>query len=1448
MNSPKPAKVGRRRRLLLWGLLLTAALLGVAGGSVYYWAYKYRNGPALARIIVRTVNPLIKGKMELTSVRWGSRALFDLIVGLPHRAAVRGFRIHDSEGRLVLDVPAAWASVELRPLLASGKVRLTNVRAYGAYVLVAPLSRDASKVGLLGAFDGRRPSRRGGPGLYLSMEDVRVVNSRAEFSWPGWGARVDRFDPHGRLRFFGHGGIEIDASAQAGSGQLRFGDFRLQLLRPKFPRVSLIAGVLGFSLGTSIEGGTARAKGALGGLQPGARPRIDAALDVSQGGGILVKLLDGWLDRVRIADLKLKGPLKEMTVGARATGVRAKLGPNVFASIDSADLSFSVADLALVVRNIKAHVDDGAVSGFGKFDFRNERWEADLTLDRVRPELWYADLVGRVDGRIKLRGRLRAPSRTRAELALRLRHRLPSLPRLLRIDGVVGVGNQLVDLLGVRVSGAGNALSCRGSLNIEQGRVNMRAKLSLEHPDQLIPVRGLREMLSSLTADVRVYGRIPRLKLGGTVVAKNVGIGPLRVPAVSAEVSGNAGTIALSRIRAQATRGRISGSAEVALFSPRNLRPLPTPRLRSQLSVNQLDLRTFDRTADAPVKGRLSGRLVLDGPIDGLVGSAEVALSDLSLYGKAYRSARLRAAIGRAGVTVAEGVVTSQRGGVVRFTGDAFYDGRLAMSARARDLGLRLIPRVDSLPFFLDGALGGRVAISGTLRDPRFAGTLQIDRLKVRQLLLGRAKIELTPGSDIIRLRGALTASPVRWDGYVMMQPRPRIHLTTSFDRFELEQLIPELRQVGEVSTKTTGTVQIDADADRGLSWASANFSRLDVELKRYDGSTSRRVRLSAQKPIVARYDGKTLRLISAHLRSTVSDKQKDVAEFDVSGWLTGQDSLVRLRGRLALALAEFFASSELRRVEGVARTNLELRGPPGRQALNGHLTLQDVSVLIRGFDRPLQIPAARLVLEPKLLRIQRLPLVIDRQQLVVAGQIALDGLSAERIKLAASGQFNVQLLGLLFPKEFSHAVGSVQIDRFSAEGPISDPRLRGRVTVRRVEVIPRGWGRTITLTAGSVALKDYKFSTVGSLEGRYDDGRLSLTGYARLDRLRLADLFLRVRGTAIPLRQPKVYLAEANVNLVLQGDEAGLSLGGSVDLVDARYIREFDVVKNAFIRPRTYEEETPFWKGRPLLAELALNRVIVRSTGQLAVKNRYGNLSLDGGLVLLGTLSAPRLGGVIRVTEGAVRIPFLRGEYTIERGTIAFNERQEAEDGQINLVAENRIERQGTEYLIKLRLAGPLKSARLSLSSEPQLSQGDILVLLFTGRTFDQLRKELRTGTGTGAADTQVKTVTGDLIGVIVEDQIKKVTRLDLFRLEVGTETLGVRACKKFGRYLESCFFGEQGLIDDEQRGELLVKGKLHDYLRLIGRAQKLSTRLDTEDEDNQRMRLEIKFGLRIR
>ena len=1453
-------------------LFVGLTLLSLLSVILMLWAYRYRNDEYLARFIMQLRNPEMKGKMELGRVHWDASALVALAVGAPLPAEVDHFAVYDPKGTRVLYVPRATTKVDLLALLTGGHLLLYNLRTDKVHAVVQTMpgaKPGEEKMGFLEAFGSRRPSS--GRGSRVEINNISIGQARLKLGFPQWSLELERLAARGSFALTGgpteKEGVLFNITAQANSGKLTIAGTEVPLRGLNATRFKVTRDApmdLKFKLFTRGAGAQVQAEGRLfNTFRQGSG--VELALGAKQAGPLLSRFLGPAAGGAVQLKGSIKGPFSGPLIEAHVTGASYAHPPVKIEQVGG-HLRLDLARGALSASKVTGLTLGGKFAGSGALNLRSSDWNGDLDLTDVDPAAAHPLLAGKLSGTARLRGTTRGLAKGLAVVDLTLKRRRKDwIPRQVALKGTIHLGDDGLNLAGVRLRGGGATAQARGTIRLSPLQPNLHLGLSVPRADRWLARLRVPPAARSLDAALQVSGRFPRLRAAGTVNATNVGYQKWRLKRVAARLSFDGETLSLSKIRSAGMGGRVHGDATLKLFRGNLRRLRRVPLLLAQVQAEGLDMAALG--LPPLVKGRLWVKAHVSGPINELTGSADVKAPSMTIQGEDYNRSWARVGLLKDRVTVYESGIPRGGGGELKAWGDVFFDRRLALRLAAKDFPLEGIPQVHQLPLGIKGQINGQVNVEGTLVDPRLNGTVALTGAQIRGRQMGNGSITLTSGSDYVHVGGHLLDKLVKLDGHLLTDPNARIHLKVDVERFPLEKVFFEVRKLGNVHGLVSGTIRLDADSKRGLTWADARFPQVALTLRHRAPGAAREkvVTLSNQQDMLARWDGSQLHLVTAKMMTRV-ERQRGQAQFTVGGWLSADKLDVRLRGDIALEILEFFLSNRVRKLSGKAVANVNFTGPLKHPVFTGRLDLSDISIQMPNFHQPIQVPISQIKLVPGKLVLSKLELLVGRDKLTATGDLSLDRFVPKIASLDLAGDLNLKLLQLVFPRQVSSAAGATWV-KLNVSGPVNDPRFVGQVGVvpprkpgqamprrRRIEIVPRGLGRRITLRDGEVNFSNYLIKTTKPLVGTYDEGLVRLWGEVRLDHFDVVDLYLRIVGTGIPQRQPKVYSAEVNVDVTLAGDSRQLLLKGDMELVDVRYIRKFDIIAQALIKPRVAEEATPFWKGSPVLETLGLD-LKVRSLGQILVKNNLANLSMSGDFTVTGTLVDPRLGGLIRVEEGTFKLPMTRGEFTISLGEIMFAKHKPLDQGEINIGSETVFEaRDSVAYKIEMKVKGPLNKPGIELTSSPSLDQGQIWSMLLFGRTTDQLRSQLRGGDGrqsaspaAGAADAQVKQLTGEILSQIIEDPLKKVTRLDVISLEVGTESAQIRARKKLGRYISLAGEYELGLLGDT-RAEGRLEIKMHDLLMLVGKWERLSTRLDTEEQDPSRGRLELKFRLPLR
>ena len=1454
-----------------WPLRLFVALCLLALSSVVLlgWAYRYRNDEYLARFIMELRNEKMKGTMVLGRVHWDAQALVALAVGVPIPATVDTFKVYapappgssKGRGKLVLNVPRATVKVDLLKLILGGHLLLYRLKVDKVSCVVDTM-RGSGKMGFTEAFASIKPSK--GRGSRVEIHDFEIHNGTLRLGFPAWAVDLEQLSTRGSFALTGgpteKEGVLFNLKAWAHKGALTVAGKKIPLravdaarfqCSPESPmdlRFKLFARAAGAHVQAEGKLFNTYRKGTGVELQLGAKPA-----------GELVALFAGPAvgGPVSVSGT-IKGPFTGTQIQGAFTGLTFKQGVLAVTRAQG-KVQLDLKENKLVATDLQGRGLKGSFKGRGALDLSSGEWNSKLQVTGLDLRPLEPILAGKLSGKASLRGSTKTLNRGLAVVDLSLqRSRRDWLPRKVTLTGSLHLDRKRVVLAGIKLKGGGATIQPRGWLEPATLRTDLHVGLSVPRFDRWLARLRVAKVVKGFQTRLHITGRYPRLRATGRVTATDVGYQKYRMGHLSGLLRFNGETVTLEQIRSRSMGATIKGKVSATVFRGNLKRVSRNPMIHGLVRIK--GLKTAALGLPAAIKGRFNIKADFKGRVRALTGRATIIAPELSIQGDNYDGATADVALLKDRVTIYKSRIPRKAGGAMDVWGDVFFDRTLALRLAARSFPLSGIPQIANLNLGIKGKLDGQVNVKGTIKGPRLQGTVQLTEAEIRNRKMGSGSVSLTSGSDYVHITGDLLGRLVKIDGHLLTDPHPRMHLRVDVKKFPIEKVFYEVGKLGDVRGRVTGSVRMDLDAVRGLTWARAKFPALELTLShRLPGEMSVRViRLENKDELLARWDGKKLEVVTADMVTMVVGK-KARAKFSVGGWVSPTRADIRLRGDVALELLEFFLTPHIKRITGEAVANVNIAGPLKDLDLKGRLDLNKIKISMPRWHQVIEVPRGQVRLSPGSLNLSRLVLKVGPDQLKASGMIQLHHFMPKKLALQLTGVLNLKLLELVFPRHVSSAAGTSWV-RLKIDGPVKDPMFSGDIGIktiamggRKVEIIPRGVGRTVTLRTGQVAFDNYLIKTKQPLEGTYDEGIVRLWGQVRHDKFDVVDLYLRILGNGIPQRQPKVYSAEVNVDATLAGDSEQLHLKGGVELVDVRYVRKFDIISRALIKPRIAEEETPFWKGSKVLENLRLD-LAVRSLGQILVKNNLANISMTGDLTVTGTLSDPRLGGLIRVDEGTFKLPMTRGEFTINIGEIVFARQKPLEQGEISISSESNIEgRDDVEYQVKMRVVGPINKPGIKLSSTPSLDQGQIWSLLAFGATTDQLRSQLQgkggeQSSGAGAAaDAQVKQLTGEILSQIIEDPLKKVTRLDVISLEVGTESAQIRARKKLGRFVSLAGEYELGLLG-ESRAEGRLEIKMHDLLMLIGKWERLSTRLDTDEEDPSRGRIELKLRLPLR
>jgi len=442
------------------------------------------------------------------------------------------------------------------------------------------------------------------------------------------------------------------------------------------------------------------------------------------------------------------------------------------------------------------------------------------------------------------------------------------------------------------------------------------------------------------------------------------------------------------------------------------------------------------------------------------------------------------------------------------------------------------------------------------------------------------------------------------------------------------------------------------------------------------------------------------------------------------AGVVQGQVLLVQLSGGGDMIRAE--AALDVR-PGTVSHGSIRLTGialPLPVPGLGAEAMLGDLEARFQGpLTRPQEI---RTYLEAR-----SLALVIEgeslelREPLVITGQGLRNELAPTRFtlgpqELTVGGQVEWGAL----PVYSLSVVGSSDLQLW--ERFVAPARVRGTASL---DLEVRGRGEEFQVT-GSLDLDDAYFRWPGfpqaieeisarleldngtveleRMSGRLGGGTVTGEGLLRFEDGKAEQYVLLWTGRQVSLSYPQGFDSLSDFDLTLEGSPAGALISGDVRLLQGRYTKDLNLEKRMLSTGLPPDLPPP--PGPLDLVRLDLN---VSAPGQLWIDNDLVRAEIEADLQVRGTAARPILEGSVALAS-AGRLTFQRVRYSIEGGSALYSP-VHPNDPELSFQARTELD----DYRVFLELDGRLSSPRLELSSEPDLEQDEIAVLLLTGKVW---------------------------------------------------------------------------------------------------------------------------------
>jgi hypothetical protein len=350
-----------------------------------------------------------------------------------------------------------------------------------------------------------------------------------------------------------------------------------------------------------------------------------------------------------------------------------------------------------------------------------------------------------------------------------------------------------------------------------------------------------------------------------------------------------------------------------------------------------------------------------------------------------------------------------------------------------------------------------------------------------------------------------------------------------------------------------------------------------------------------------------------------------------------------------------------------------------------------------------------RVALDRHSVRLTEMRLVGEETELDVTGVVSLHD---ERIAMRANGVANLGILQGFVRDVRSSGRASVQA---AFEGPMRNPAVTGTLRVENGRIRHFELPHALESINGAVNL-DARGLQLDGLRGRLGGGDVQFGGRIGIDGYRPSRLDVTMTGRDMRLRFPTGMRSVVDADLSLTGSVDQPTLGGSVFVRNAVYTGRFDAGGGVFelAGGATSQTSTSLPASLPLRYDVRIN-----SPSTLRIENNSVRIVASADLQLRGTFDRPLLLGRAEIERGEVLFEGRR--YVVTRGTIDFNNPTRIQPF-IDVETQTRVRVPGQTYQVTVRAVGTFDRLATEMSSDPPLSEVEVLGLLLADLDPGQL------------------------------------------------------------------------------------------------------------------------------
>lgn len=346
-----------------------------------------------------------------------------------------------------------------------------------------------------------------------------------------------------------------------------------------------------------------------------------------------------------------------------------------------------------------------------------------------------------------------------------------------------------------------------------------------------------------------------------------------------------------------------------------------------------------------------------------------------------------------------------------------------------------------------------------------------------------------------------------------------------------------------------------------------------------------------------------------------------------------------------------------------------------------------------------------------------------------------------------------------------------------TVNGTLASPDLQGYVTVQDGQFAITDPTLGVTDLDLRINLKGNRIQ-LAQLKGTLNGGELSGGGGFNFSHGSIQNSDLHAIANNVYFNYPEGLRTVSNVDLNLKSQQDVNVLGGQVTVLEGSFRRYINLQGQVLNFLQTGNSGLNLiGKRNAFLSSLQFN-IGVKTKSPLLIENNVAQAAVVANLKLVGGYYRPSVTGNVQLEETGQL--YLNGNtFYIDTGTVNFTSEQRIE-ANLNIVAEAKVD----NYDITMQVQGPAGKIKTTLTSDPPLSEQDIVSVLLFGQPLQQTR-----GAEVNVASQELLAYVAGGLGSALSNQLQRAAGLSEVRVEpvlIAGET-DPSARLTIGQYLTS-------------------------------------------------------------